>query len=203
MFPLGVLKKKQLKILKLTFTGNIVNEASTASNTQILQDGTVSIVGNKLNFNGSSDCSVQIEQLGGSDWFNLQRGFDLKFDLVIASNTTNGEIFTFRDSTDSNQLKLIYSIPSSGFSELRLWTSSPFVVTGLVSGFGVIPKNTVLNCELQFRKTTMKFFINGTLAIDVPVAPVYQNIQRVLWLGGAFNENTIIGSLDNVEMTLL
>lgn len=200
---LGVLKKKQIKILNLTFTGNIVNEASTASNTQILQDGTVSIAGNKLNLNGSSDNSVKISQIVGSDWFSLQRDFDLTFDLVIASNTDNGEIFTFRDSTDSNQLKLIYSIPSTGFSELRLWTSFPFVVTGLVSGFGVIPKNTVLNCELQFRKTTMKFFINGTLAIDVPVAPVYKNIQRVLWLGGAFNENTIIGSLDNVEMTLL
>lgn len=200
---LGVLKKKRLKILKLTFTGAVVNEASTASNTTITQDSSVNLAGDKLNLGGSSNNSVSISQSVGSDWFNLQRNFDLKFDLVIASNTTNGEIFTFRDSTDSNQLKLIYSIPSSGFSELRLWTSSPFVVTGLVSGFGVIPKNTVLNCELQFRKTTMKFFINGTLAIDVPVAPVYQNIQRVLWLGGAFNENTIIGSLDNVEMTLL
>ena len=203
MFPLGVLKKKQLKILKLTFTGNIVNEASTASNTLIYPDGTVSIVGNKLNLNGSAGCSVNIEQKVGDDWFNLQRNFDLKFDLVIASNTTDGEIFNFRDSTEWNQLKLVYSIPSSGFSELRLWTTSPYVITGLVSGFGVVPKNTVLNCELQFRKTTMQFFINGTLAIDVPVAPVYQNIQRVLWLGGASNENTIIGSLDNVEMTLL
>ena len=200
---LGVLRKKLLKIVKLTFTGAVVNEASTASNTTITQDGSVNLAGDKLNLGGSSDNSVSIMQIGGSDWFNLKRNFDLKFDLVIASNTTIGEIFTFRDSTDSNQLKLIYSIPSSGFSELRLWTSSPFMVTGLVSGFGVIPKNTVLNCELQFRKTTMKFFINGTLAIDVPVAPVYQNIQRVLWLGGAFNENTIIGSLDNVEMTLL
>lgn len=203
MFPLGVLRKKLLKIVKLTFTGAVVNEASTASNTTITQDSSVNLTGGKLNLGGSANNSVSISQSVGSDWFNLQRNFDLKFDLVIASNTTDGEIFTFRDSTDSNQLRLIYSIPSSGFSELRLWTSSPFVVTGLVSGFGVIPKNTVLNCELQFRKTTMKFFINGTLAIDVPVAPVYQNIQRVLWLGGAFNENTIIGSLDNVEMTLL
>lgn len=200
---LGVLRKKLLKIVKLTFTGAVVNEASTASNTTITQDGSVNLAGDKLNLEGSSNNSVSISQSVGSDWFNLKRNFDLKFDLVIASNTTNGEIFTFRDSTDSNQLRLIYSIPSSGFSELRLWTTSPFVVTGLVSGFGVIPKNTVLNCELQFRKTTMKFFINGTLAIDVPVAPVYQNIQRVLWLGGAFNEDTIIGSLDNVEMTLL
>ena len=200
---LGVLRKKLLKIVKLTFTGAVVNEASTASNTTITQDGSVNLAGDKLNLEGSSSNSVSISQSVGSDWFNLQRNFDLKFDLVIASNTTNGEIFTFRDSTDSNQLKLIYSIPSSGFSELRLWTSSPFVVTGLVSGFGVIPKNTVLNCELQFRKTTMKFFINGTLAIDVPVAPVYQNTQRVLWLGGSAAGDTIVGSMDNVEMTLL
>jgi hypothetical protein len=102
MFPLGVLKKKQLKILKLTFTGNIVNEASTASNTLIYPDGTVSLAGNKLNLNGSSGCSVKIKQNVGNNWFNLQRDFDLKFDLVIDSGTEIGQVLAFIDATNTS-----------------------------------------------------------------------------------------------------
>lgn len=204
MFPLGVLKKKQLKILKLTFTGNIVNEASTASNLLIYPDGSVNLAGNKLNLRGSSDDSVRIMQISGSDWFSLQRDFDLKFDLVIASNTTSGEVFSFRDGTDTSTFKLLYETTGTGFPELRFWRGgSPLQTFSLVSGYGVVPKNTVLNCVLEYRKTSAKFYMNNVLAIDMPTLTQPINTIRDLWLGGAGAGNTIVGSMDNVEMTLL
>jgi len=203
-FLLGVLKKKQLKILKLTFTGNIVNEASTASNTLIYPDGTVSLAGNKLNLNGSTGCSVQIKQNVGNDWFNLHRDFDLKFDLVIDSDTDYGEVLAFIDTTDTNTFKLLYDGVSYGFSELRLWRGgSPLQTFSLVPGYGVVPKNTILNCVLEYRKTSAKLYINNVLAIDAPTLTQPINATRDFWLGGSEAENTIQGSLDNVEMTLL
>ena len=204
MFPLGVLKKKQLKILKLTFTGNIVNEASTASNTSIYPDGTVSLAGNKLNLNGSAGCSVKIRQNVGNDWFNLQRDFDLKFDLVITSDTQVGEVLAFIDTTNSSTFKLLYDGVSYGFSELRLWRGgSPLQTFSLVAGYGVVPKNTVLNCVLEYRKTSAKLYINNVLAIDAPALTQPINTPRDFWLGGHGAEDTCLGSLDNVEMTLL
>jgi hypothetical protein len=196
------IQEKQLKILKLTFTGSIVNEASTASNTLIYQDGTVSLAGNKLNLNGSADCSVRIEQNVGSDWFNLQRDFDLKFDLVITSGTEAGEVLAFIDTTNTSTFKLLYG-GLSGFSELRLWSGSPLQTFSLVPGYGVVPKNTVLNCVLEYRKTSAKLYINNVLAIDAPALTQPINITRDFWLGGYGIEDTCLGSLDNVEMTLL
>lgn len=204
MFPLGVLKKKQLKILKLTFTGAVVNEASTASNTLIYPDGTVSLAGNKLNLNGSAGCSVKISQNVGNDWFNLQRDFDLTFDLVIASDTEIGGILSFIDTTDTNTFKLLYDGVGYGFSELRFWRGgSPLETFNLVPGYGVVPKNTVLNCVLEYRKTSAKFYMNNVLAIDMPTLTQPINIPRDFWLGGYGAEDTCLGSLDNVEMTLL
>ena len=203
MYPLGVLKKKQLKILKLTFTGSIVNEASTASNTLIYPDGTVSLAGNKLNLNGSAGCSVRIKQNVGSDWFNLQRDFDLKFDLVITSDTQAGEVLAFIDTTNTSTFKLLYG-GTSGFSELRLWRGgTPLQTFSLVPGYGVVPKNTVLNCVLEYRKTSAKLYTNNVLAIDAPALTQPINITRDFWLGGYGAEDTCLGSLDNVEMTLL
>lgn len=153
---------------------------------------------------GSSYCSVQIRQIVGSNWFNLQRDFDLKFDLVIASNTTSGEVFTFRDGTDTPTFKLLYEQVGSGFPELRFWRGgSPLQTFSLVSGYGVVPKNTVLNCVLEYRKTSAKFYMNNVLAIDMPTLTQPINTIRDFWLGGSGAGNTIIGSLDNVEMTLL
>ena len=204
MYPLGVLKKKQLKILKLTFTGSIVNEASTASNTVIYPDGTVSLAGNKLNLDGSAGCSVKIRQNVGSDWFNLQRDFDLKFDLVITSDTQIGEVLAFIDTTNTSTFKLLYEGVSYGFSELRLWRGgTPLQTFSLVPGYGVVPKNTVLNCVLEYRKTSAKLYTNNVLAIDAPALTQPSNITRDFWLGGYGAEDTCLGSLDNVEMTLL
>lgn len=204
MFPLGVLRKKLLKILKLTFTGAIVNEASTASSTLIYPDGTVSLAGNKLNLNGSAGCSVKIVQNGGSDWFNLQRDFDLKFDLVITSGTKAGEILSFIDTTNTHNFKLLYDGVSYGLSELRLWRGgSPHQIFSLVPAHGAVPKNTVLNCVLEYRKTSAKLYINNVLAIDAPTLVQPINTPRDFWLGGYGAEDTCLGSLDNVEMTLL
>ena len=204
MFPLGVLKKKQLRILKLTFTGNIVNEASTASNTLIYPDGTVSLAGNKLNLDGSAGCSVKITQNVGNDWFNLQRDFDLKFDLVITSVTEAGGVLAFIDTTNTNTFKLLYEGVSYGFPELRLWRGgSPLQTFSLVPGYGVVPKNTVLNCVLEYRKTSAKLYINNVLAIDAPALTQPINTTRDFWIGGSGAEDTCLGSLDNVEMTLL
>lgn len=204
MFPLGVLKKKQLKILKLTFTGNIVNEASTASNTLIYPDGTVSLAGNKLNLNGSSGCSVKIKQNVGNNWFNLQRDFDLKFDLVIDSGTEIGQVLAFIDATNTSTFKLLYDGVSHGLSELRLWRGgSPFQTFSLVPAYGAVPKNTILNCVLEYRKTSAKLYINNVLAIDASPLTQPINIPRDFWLGGYGAEDTCVGSLDNVEMTLL
>lgn len=203
MYPLGVLKKKQLKILKLTFTGSIVNEASTASNTLIYPDGTVSLAGNKLNLDGSAGCSVRIEQNVGSDWFNLQRDFDLKFDLMITSGTQAGEVLAFIDATNTSTFKLLYE-GVSYVSELRLWRGgTPLQTFSLVPGYGVVPKNTVLNCVLEYRKTSAKLYTNNVLAIDAPALTQPSNITRDFWLGGHGAEDTCLGSLDNVEMTLL
>lgn len=204
MYPLGVLKKKQLKILKLTFTGSIVNEASTASNTLIDPDGTVSLAGNKLNLDGSVGCSVKIKQNVGNDWFNLQRDFDLKFDLMITSSTETGGVLAFIDATNTSTLKLLYDGVSYGFSELRLWRGgSPLQIFSLVPAYGVVPKNTVLNCVLEYRKTSAKLYINNVLAIDAPALTQPINTTRDFWLGGYGAEDTCLGSLDNVEMTLL
>ena len=202
MYPLGVLKKKQLKILKLTFTGNIVNEASTASNTLIYPDGTVSIVGNKLNFNGSSDCSVQIEQLGGSDWFNLQRGFDLKFDLVINTSSPTGGIVHIIDSSQTSFFQLQYENTGNGVLQLILGgqPSTNFATSAL---FGAIPKGTLLSIKIEYRRTSAKLYINSVLAVDATGFLQRTNIIRDLWLGGAWVGNTIVGSMDNVEMTFL
>ena len=206
MYPLGVLKKKQLKILKLTFTGSIVNEASTASNTLIYPDGTVSLAGNKLNLDGLAGCSVRIKQNVGNDWFNLQRDFDLKFDLVITSGTEAGEVLAFIDTTNTSTFKLLYEGVSYGLSELRLWrggSDSPFQTFSLVPAYGAVPKNTILNCVLEYRKTSAKLYINNVLAIDAPALTQPINTTRDFWLGGYGAEDTCLGSLDNVEMTLL
>lgn len=202
MYPLGVLKKKQLKILKLTFTGNIVNEASTASNTLIYPDGTVSIVGNKLNLDGSAGCSVRIKQNVGNDWFNLQRDFDLTFDLVINTSSPVGGIVHIMDSSQNSFFQLQYENTGNGVLQLILGgqPSTNFATSAL---FGAIPKGTLLSIKIEYRRTSAKLYINSVLAVDATGFLQRTNIIRDLWLGGAWAGNTIVGSMDNVEMTLL
>ena len=200
MFPLGVLKKKQLKILKLTFTGNIVNEASTASNTQILQYGSVSIAGNKLNLN--ADCSVKITQLVGNDWFNLQRDFDLTFDLVVVTNSPAGGIFYIMDSLENSFFQLQYENTGNGVLQL-IHGGQPNTSFATSALFGAIPKGTPLAIKIEYRRTSAKLYINSVLAIDATGFLQRTNIIRNLWLGGAWSGDTIAGSMDNVEMTLL
>jgi hypothetical protein len=202
MFPLGVLKKKQLKILKLTFTGAVVNEASTASNTQILQDGSVSIAGNKLNLNGSSDCSVQIKQISGSDWFSLQRDFDLTFDLVVVTNSPAGGIIHIMDYSQDSLFQLQYENTGNGVLQL-IHGGQPNTGFATSALFGAIPKGTPLAIKIEYRRTSAKLYINSVLAIDATGLLQRTNIIRDLWLGGAWAGNTISGSMDNVEMTLL
>lgn len=202
MFPLGVLKKKQLKILKLTFTGNIVNEASTASNTQILQDGSVSIAGNKLNLDGSSNCSVKITQLVGNDWFNLQRDFDLTFDLVVVTNSPAGGIVHIMDSSENSFFQLQYENTGNGVLQL-IHGGQPNTSFATSALFGAIPKGTPLAIKIEYRRTSAKLYINSVLAIDATGFLQRTNIIRDLWLGGAGAGDTIAGSMDNVEMTLL
>lgn len=202
MYPLGVLKKKQLKILKLTFTGNIVNEASTASNTLIYPDGTVSLAGNKLNLDGSTGCSVQIKQNVGSDWFNFQRDFDLTFDLVINTSSPVGGIVHIMDSSQNSFFQLQYENTGNGVLQLILGgqPSTNFATSAL---FGAIPKGTLLSIKIEYRRTSAKLYINSVLAVDATGFLQRTNIIRDLWLGGAWAGNTIVGSMDNVEMTLL
>ena len=202
MFPLGVLKKKQLKILKLTFTGNIVNEASTASNTLIYPDGTVSLAGNKLNLNGSADCSVSIAQNVGNDWFNLQRDFDLTFDLVVVTNSPAGGIVYIMDSSEDSFFQLQYENTGNGVLQL-IHGGQPNIRFATSALFGAIPKGTPLAIKIEYRRTSAKLYINSVLAIDATGFLQRTNIIRNLWLGGAGAGNTIVGSMDNVEMTLL
>ena len=202
MYPLGVLKKKQLKILKLTFTGNIVNEASTASNTLIYPDGTVSLAGNKLNLNGSADCSVRIAQNVGNDWFNLQRDFDLTFDLVVVTNSPAGGIVYIMDSSENSFFQLQYENTGNGVLQL-IHGGQPNIRFATSALFGAIPKGTPLAIKIEYRRTSAKLYINSVLAIDATGFLQLTNIIRNLWLGGAGAGNTIVGSMDNVEMTLL
>lgn len=69
--------------------------------------------------------------------------------------------------------------------------------------FLVVIKDTVLSCVLEYRKTSAKLFVNGVLAINANTLTPPINVKRTLWLGGVGSENSIVGSLDNVEMTLL
>ena len=199
---LGVLRKKLLKIVKLTFTGAVVNEASTASNTAITQDGSVSIVGNKLNLNGSADCSVKITQLVGSDWFNLQRDFDLTFDLVITSTSLAGGIVHIMDNSQNSFFQLQYENTGNGVLQL-IHGGQPNFSFATSALFGAIPKGTPLAIKIEYRRTSAKLYINSVLAIDATGFLQRTNIIRNLWLGGAAAGNTIVGSMDNVEMTLL
>lgn len=60
-----------------------------------------------------------------------------------------------------------------------------------------------LAIKIEYRRTSAKLYINSVLAIDATGFLQRTNIIRDLWLGGAGAGNTIAGSMDNVEMTLL
>ena len=123
---------------------------------------------------------------------------------MITSGTEAGGVLAFIDTTDTSTFKLLYEGLSSGFSELRLWRGgSPLQTFSLVPAYGAVPKNTILNCVLEYRKTSAKLYINNVLAIDAPALTQPINVIRYFWLGGYGVEDTCVGSLDNVEMTLL
>lgn len=196
MRPLGIVKSKFRKILKLTFTGSVTNELPTASNTALLLDPNVSVTGGKLNLNGSSSCSVKVSQSVGNDWFNLQRDFDLTFDLIINPASSFGEIIAFEDLTQSSVFRLVYF--GSGVLQVAHF-GSPNTSTAYSSA---VTLGVNLPIKIEYRRTSVKLFVNGVTVINATGWLQRLNIPRDLWLGGSDAENTIQGSLDNVEMTL-
>lgn len=193
---LGVVKNKFRKILKLTFTGSVANEAATAPNTVFNLGQNVSVTGGKLNLDGSSTCSVKVRQSAGNDWFNLQRDFDLTFDLVIDPASPVGEIIAFEDNSEGSVFRLTYS----GSGVLRVAHSGSPNNTSAVSAAVALGVN--LPIKIEYRRTSVKLFVNGVAVINATGWLQRLNIPRDLWLGGSGAENTILGSLDNVEMTL-
>lgn len=193
---LGVVKSKFRKILKLTFTGSVANEAATAPNTVFILDQNVSVTGGKLNLNGSSSCSVKVSQSGGNDWFNLQRDFDLTFDLIINPASSYGEIISFEDGPENSVFRLSHF--GSGVLQVVHLGSPNF--TSVLSSAVALGVN--LPVKIEYRRTSVKLFVNGVAVINATGWLQRLNIPRDLWLGGSEVENTIQGSLDNVEMTL-
>lgn len=196
MRPLGIVKSKFRKILKLTFTGSVTNELPTASNTALLLDPNVSVTGGKLNLNGSSSCSVKVSQSGGNDWFNLQRDFDLTFDLIINPASSFGEIIAFEDLTEGSVFRLVYF--GSGVLQV-VHFGSPNVSAAYSSA---VTLGVNLPIKIEYRRTSVKLFVNGVTVINATGWLQRLAVPRDLWLGGSGIENTIQGSLDNVEMTL-
>lgn len=196
---LGVLKQKLNKILKVTFNGSIINE--TGKPTIFLADGGHTLTGNKYNINSSSTCSLKITQQGGSDWFNLQRDFDLSFDLVVNTGSPGGEFITIEDSSEGSWFRMDYDNTGSGSFRILHGGSPNF--TSLGSGAYAVPKDTTLNCKLEYRKTSAKLLVGGVTVINATGWLARTNLVRDLWIGGSGASNTIAGSLDNIEMTLL
>lgn len=193
---LGVVKSRVLKILKLTFTGSVINEASTASNTIIALDPNTNLTGGVLNLDSSSSASVKISQSGGNDWFNLQRDFDLTFNLVINAGSPVGEIITIEDNSENSVFRLDYN----GSGVLRVLHGGSPNFTQAVSS--AVTTNVSLPIKLEYRRTSVKLFVNEVAVIDVTGWLKRDSLTRELWLGGSGASNTILGSLDDVEMTL-
>lgn len=193
---LGVVKNKFRKILKLTFTGSVANEAATAPNTVFILDQNVSVTGGKLNLNGSSSCSVKVSQSGGNDWFNLQRDFDLTFDLIINPASSFGEILTIADISENSVFRLSHF--GSGVLQVAHLGSPDF--TSVLSSAVALGVN--LPVKIEYRRTSVKLFVNEVTVINATGWLQRLAVPRDLWLGGSKIENTIQGSLDNVEMTL-
>ncbi len=202
MRTLGVLKNKLLKILKLTFTtaGSVVNEASTPLIFNI--DNTSTISGGKFNLASSSLSSIKVSHPVGATWFNLQRDFDLTFDLVVVTNSPAGGIVHILDYSQNSFFQLQYENTGNGVLQL-IHGGQPNTVFATSALFGAIPKGTPLAIKIEYRRTSAKLYINSVLAINATGLLQRTNIIRDLWLGGAGAGNTISGSMDNVEMTLL
>lgn len=195
MRPLGIVKSKFRKILKLTFTGSVANEAA-AQDTVFLLDPSVSVTGGKLNLNGLSTCSVKVSQSVGNDWFNLQRDFDLTFDLIIDPASSFGEIITFEDLTEGSVFRFVYF--GSGVLQVAHF-GSPNVNAAYSSA---VTLGVNLPIKIEYRRTSVKLFVNGVTVINATGWLQRLAVPRDLWLGGSGIDNTILGSLDNVEMTL-
>ncbi len=195
MRPLGIVKSKFRKILKLTFTGSVANEAA-AQDTVFLLDPSVSVTGGKLNLDGSSTCSVKVSQSVGNDWFNLQRDFDLTFDLIINPASSFGELIGFEDLTEGSVFRLVYF--GSGVLQVAHF-GSPNVSAAYSSA---VTLGVNLPIKIEYRRTSVKLFVNGVAVINATGWLQRINAPRDLWLGGSGIDNTIQGSLDNVEMTL-
>lgn len=195
---LGAVKNKFRKILKLTFTGSVANELSTAPSTVFLLGPNVSVAGTVLNLNGSSDCFVKVTQLGDNDWFNLQRDFDLTFDLVINPASSPGEIIAFEDGPESSVFRLTYFGFGSGLLQVNHF-GSPNTDSGISSA---VTLGVNLPIKIEYRRTSVKLFVNGVVVINATGWSQRPAVPRDLWLGGSWSTNTIQGSLDNVEMTL-
>jgi len=196
MRPLGVVKTKFRKVVKLSFTGSVTNEVG-GSGTSIFLGANVNITGNKLNLNGGSGSNFSLSQVSGNDWFNLQRDFDLTFDLVISNSDVIGEILAIEDGTQSSFFRLDYQ----GAGVLRILhagTPNTTSATSTAVNIGVS-----LPIKIEYRRTSVKLFVNNVVRINATGWLQRTNVTRSLWVGGYGATNAILGSLDNVEMTLI
>lgn len=197
---LGVLKSKLKKILKLSFsTSPPINEAPAGTQIVFNVDTLDTISGGTFNPNGSSTSSINIYQQPGSDFFNLQRDFDLTFDLMLNVASPGGEFITIEDSSESSWFRLDYSGTGAGFSMIHGGRPN---FTSANSGAYIPPKGVWLACKIEYRRTSVKFIVDGVTVINATGWLTRTNTVRSLWLGGSGASNTIVGSMDNVEMVL-
>jgi len=196
MRPLGVVKTKFRKVVKLSFTGSVTNEVG-GSGTSIFLGANVNITGNKLNLNGGAGSNFSLSQVSGNDWFNLQRDFDLTFDLVISNSGVIGEILAIEDGTQSS----FFRLDCQGAGVLRILhagTPNTTSATSTAVNIGVS-----LPIKIEYRRTSVKLFVNNVVRINATGWLQRTNVTRSLWGGGYGAANAILGSLDNVEMTLI
>lgn len=197
MRPLGVVKTKFRKVVKLSFTGAVTNEVGGAGGTSISLGANVNITGNKLNLNGGSSSNFSLSQVGGTDWFNLQRDFDLTFDLVISNSGVIGEILAIEDGAQSSYFRLDYQ----GAGVLRILHAGTPDTTSATST--AVSIGVSLPIKVEYRRTSVKLFVNNVVRINATGWLQRTNVTRSLWVGGYGAATSILGSLDNVEMTLI
>lgn len=197
---LGVLKGKYpFKVLKMGFNGAIVNEASVEAATSISQGPSINITGDKLNLNGGAGSHVSVTQTGvWSSAYTLQRDLDITFDLVLSSSSPDERIvLMFADATQNN-LFAFYYLSGGLFRLYKTGGGFQFLDSTIA-----MPRDVSYPCRIEYRKTSAKFFINGFLRIDATGWTPPANIARTLRVGGTPAGDAILGSIDNLEITVL
>lgn len=197
---LGVVKSRILRILSLNFSGVITNAIeATAPYTNYVVDGGTNIAGGVFNLNNTSTCSLKLSQIGGANWFNLQRDFDLSFNLVVATaSRADGEIVTIEDPSENSVFR--FELSSGNFRLLH--GGSPNFTVAVNSGY-TVPRDVSLAILIEYRRTSVVLKVNGVTVINATGWLQRTDLTRDLWLGGSGATDTILGSLDNVEMILL